>query len=204
MITRLDARLTRIDCDGKPLTDYGRFPWTDFINVVLGDGTTPASGPRFLDWRLHAVVHGDRIVVGAANAPALVMLSRTGDTVATMIIPGVRRPVTEQLRDAIRARAESEHAAPGVTDDERFADSLPWFGAVIIDQQRRPWVIDSWSEWHFADSVTFFAGDGTLLGRVALPRNWRPLAIGDSVAAGVRITDGGAPVIEGYRMAWRH
>ncbi len=189
----------RLDRDGHVVTHYGSYDAADYINQTFPGSDTPIRGPQYFGWRLGVAVSHDRLVIGASIGRRLVVLNPVGDTVATLNLTTARRAVPDSARQAVVAVALSQHAAPNVIAAERFADSLPYFGRVVLDPAGGVWVIDYGGEWWTPDSATVFGPRGVRRGRVALPAGMEPVWFGDSVVIGVRRTDDGVPTVAGYR-----
>jgi hypothetical protein len=128
-------------------------------------------------------VHPEGVWSAASDRFELRLFDFDGRLLRIVRAPNLERPVTDDLRDAVRERALSEvDAAPdrrlaeGWYDTSPQRQTQPAFDALVTDGGGRLWV----REWSAVEPPTrwwVFAGGGELLGWVETPGGFTILAV---------------------------
>ncbi len=203
-LRRIEATVVIADEAGRAITPLGSFPYADFISLYLpGDGGQMIQGPQYFGWKLHVAAARDVIAVGSADRAVISMFRANGDSIGRIQLPTDRLAVTPAMRDAFIARARAQaqdRITPVSLAPERFADSLPYFGALVVTRGGTVWVVAPFWAGHSPPTMTGYTLAGERRGTLALPRHFMPLAATDSLVAGYLLDENEVPTIAVYRF----
>jgi hypothetical protein len=196
--TRLRDTLivARFDSAGRFTRELARV--AGFRYVVFDDGggarqiAAPFAGPAA------AVVHDSLLIVAETDRPGLLEISTAGDTIRA-IRWAAPVPVTEVMRQEfaafLLASAEpSQGALVGrFLDVAGFPDRLPAVRSILVDDRGNRWVEPWRLPWDSAADWTVIDSAGRWLGRVPVPRSFRPAAFRADQVLGLFTDPDGTP-----------
>lgn len=159
-----EVSATHIVPSGETARPIGHLPGHLF-DIVLGHETA-------------VVAHGDKIVYSEGSRSEYHLLETTGRLQMIVRMEEARRPVTTtsleaKLRDILPPSMPLARQRESMDDLRRtvWAEYWPTVGRLLIAPGGRVWVQDYRMSSATADGWTAFAPDGTLLGRLNLPRS---------------------------------
>lgn len=159
-------------------------------------------GYRFFSPRVQVAVVGAGVVAGYPDRWEVAIHDRSGRKVATLTRPWRPRNVTEADRTSARSAIDRPDLAPGFADDERFDPTWPAFGTILPGPRGTTWVLDYAPPFSSPDSVTLFAGTGSLLGVLPLPAGLKASEVAGDRLIGTARTPDGDLVIRIHRITW--
>ncbi|MBP9896927.1 MAG: hypothetical protein KBF28_01005 [Gemmatimonadales bacterium] len=203
-LRRIMASVQVEDTDSRVVQTLGSFPFADFISLLLPmDGGGLIQGPRYFGWKLHVAAGPTFVVVGAGGERDVRTFGVGGDSIGVIHLAEARLPVTQQMRDALMARAQGGFqgaVTPTSFAPERFADSLPLFSNLLTTATGTVWVVAPSWERHAPASMTAYTLRGARLGGVQLPLGFTPLAATDSAVAGYLLDENEVATVAVYRV----
>lgn len=197
-VVRVVAQVAGCDADGHLRTDFGTYPYGDWLTGLAGN--TPIVGPRWLGWRLYVAHSGELVAVGASQSYAATVLAANGQLRGTIEEPHAPLLAAAVDREPILAMAASHHASPTVTAPGTFADTLPAFGNLLVDNMGFIWISSFPSRGDRPDSVDVFASTGQKVAALELPPRFRLGAITDSSMVGVAFDSNDVGAVVVYRL----
>lgn len=198
-LTRLVGEIVRLDGRGTVLTSFGSYPEGDWINQML-DSETRIRGPRFFGWRLESVTNGNHIAIGPGHRYHISRFLIDGTPLAALNrdIPARQVSITE--RHAFIERIRRFQPRPSVLAAERFADTMPEFGSLLMDPDGCVWVVDFAIMGTSPKSAAVFTPGGVHIGDINLPPGFRPQSVGRGFILGTLQGEGEAPQVTRYRV----
>jgi hypothetical protein len=193
---RLDRRtdtIAALDLETGERATWGTTPGRGIVWRTLPNGM-PAPVGLALGPRSSLAGDADRVVYGSGDRYELKELDASGRLVrivrrrlpARAPGPEHRQPII----DAWEERGSPEYAEP------QFADSLPHFRGLLLDDVGRTWVRIDEGYDRPAPRWDVFDPQGALFGRVSFPVEFVPRAIHDDRAIGVRTDSMGVETVE--------
>ena len=161
-----------------------------------------AQGFRFFSPRIQVAVAEDRILVGYPDRWEIDLIDAAGSRVGTLIRPWTARRVTEADRARVRDAMTRPDLAPGFLDDDRFDLTWPAFGTILRGPCGTIWVLEYAAPYISPDSASIFDRDGTLVGVLGLPADFKPTAVTEKALIGTAWNDLGVIEIRRYGVRW--
>lgn len=173
------------------------------IIAVVGGGSWFPRGPYFFAARPSVGVTDSGVWLGAGSTPEVMFVPFSRMPPVTFHWTATTRPVTDADKSVVREYAAARHAAPELTGDDRFADSIPYFKTILPDPAGGVWLV-GYSALGTAPDSAWRVNErtGTIHG-IQLPAGFRPAEIGTRDLIGVQIDSEGAQRLARYRRG-RH
>ena len=192
----------RYGSDGLVRDTIGRFPGVEMENMAMTVGTQSFSAPIAvpLGRQSVAVAHGERFYLAQNNNWEIEVRQRDGKLLRLIRLDARPAPVTpddisahrkaqldliegmpmmRSMPDAVKAqlRARIEQA--------KYPATFPFVGALLIDPEGNIWAQEVQPPRIAASSFAVVDSSGRLLGRVAMPADFRATTIGTGAVYGV-------------------
>jgi hypothetical protein len=186
----------RFDLTGELLETVGRFPYTEYYRLILGDDTRTLTSPPFPrnPW---ATVAGDRLYFGASDRWEIEVYARGGALERLIRLERANRPVTSEVAERFKTELREQVRREGsraimVTENMLaavpFPKTMPAHGRIVVDAEGYIWVEHYRTEWEEQSRWTIFGAEGELLGTIELPDRFFIIQIGSDFVLG-RWTD---------------
>ena len=162
--------------------------------TLLFEGTDHLQHPNgyfWFGWRLWIATAADRIYTGTGETASIDVLDLDGSAVGRVTWNTRPRPVGDAERTEVRQLAATRRAPPEVTGADRFANVVPVYGRLLVDETGHLWAFDYTASYSSPGAATVFDPMGRWLGAIAVPRGFSPRVIdGDWIVGVHREEDG--------------
>ena len=194
---RNEITVYRLTADGDSSAPFARYV-SSFTTVAPGSGRRLREVPRPFDPVRFAHGSSTGFVSCDAEAFRCDVWNSSGTMVRSVRLRAMPVPITDGDVDEWRATQLARRTGPARAEFERESAGIqrpptfPFFSTFRVDAADRIWIREyTWREGDVADDWLVLAPDGSVLGRVAMPRFNRLLRIGADHVLGLEIAESG-------------
>jgi hypothetical protein len=167
------------------------FPGSErVLSVDRGSGRITGAGPRMFGKQTSIALGADRLYIGAAERPEILAVHLQTLVIDTIALPWPAAPLTAQdiaARKAVQIAASPPNRRASIEQvfsDHPFPETLPPYGALVVDAEDLLWVQDYPRASSPRVRWTVLSSDGDVVAEAELPAHLDVFEIGTDYVLG--------------------